>query len=200
VSSQTFVIAIAGPSGAGKSTLIDCLVARMGNSNALSLDDYRDSSIYPSVREWLEGGADPNQFQIPQLAADVFALKAGKTVIHPATREVINPARYLLLEEHFGRGRIKMRELIDFVVYLETPLEIAHARKLLRKNDFLPWEDNPNLFIQNLREHLGWYLNFGRDFYLAVKTSALKDCDLILNGELPTQQIADQIIAALPRK
>lgn len=194
---STFVIAIAGTSGAGKSTLIERLVERLGNANALTLDDYQDSSVYPPVREWLAAGADPNQFQTPQFLADAFALKQGKSIIHPVTREVVKPAPCLLLEEHFGRARNPMRELIDFLIYIEIPLEIAHARKILRKNEFLPWEDHPDLFIRNLREHLFWYINFGRDFYLAVKSSADKDCDLILDGRLSTDQMADKIIEAI---
>ena len=200
MNSQTFVIAIAGTSGAGKSTLMEELVARLGNANALSLDDYESSSVYPPVREWLEGGADPNQFQTPQFIADTMSLKEGKSIVHPLSGEVIQPGPYLLLEEHFGRARDEMRDLIDFLVYLDLPLEVAHARKLLRKNDFLPWEDHPGLFITNLRDHLNWYLTFGRDFYLTVKTMAVKDCDLVVDGRLPTEQIADQVIETLKKR
>jgi uridine kinase len=194
---STFVIAIAGTSGAGKSTLIEHLRSRLGNANALSLDDYQSSSVYPPVDEWLEGGSDPNQFQTPQFIADTIALRYGSSILHPVTHQVVQPADYLILEEHFGKARRAMRELIDFLVYVETPLEIAHARKLLRKGEFLPWEDNPDLFMQNLREHLVWYLRFGRDFYLAVKNIACKDCDLMVDGTLPTEQMADQIMEAV---
>jgi uridine kinase len=194
---STFVIAIAGTSGAGKSTLIQRLVERLGNANALSLDDYEDSSIYPPVAEWLDGGADPNQFQSPRFIADALALKQGEPITHPVTGEVLQPAPYLLLEEPFGRAREPMRGLIDFLIYIDLPLEIAHARKILRKNDFLPWEDHPELFMQNLRQHLVWYMDFGRDFYLAVERIACKDCDLHLDGTLPTELIADKIIAAI---
>jgi uridine kinase len=197
---RTFTIALAGTSGAGKSTLMETLVARLGNANALSLDDYESSSVYPPVREWLDGGADPNQFQTPQFVADAMSLSQGKSIVHPLTGQVMQPKSYLLLEEHFGRARDGMRDLIDFLVYLDLPLEVAHARKLLRKNDFLPWEDNPALFITNLREHLNWYLHFGRDFYLAVKTMAIKDCDLLVDGQLSTEQIADKVIEALKKR
>jgi len=194
---STFVIAMAGTSGAGKSTLIERLVERLGNANSLRLDDYEDSSIYPPVAEWLEGGADPNRFQSPRFMADALALKQGEPIIHPVTGEVVQPASYLLLEEPFGRARDAMRGLIDFLIYIDLPLEIAHARKLLRKNDFLPWEDHPERFMQNLRQHLVWYMDFGRDFYLAVKSSACKDCDLLLDGTLSTEQMADKIIEAI---
>jgi uridine kinase len=197
---STFVVAIAGTSGAGKSTLIESLVARLENANALSLDDYRSSSIYPPVGEWLEAGADPNQFETPQFSADALALKEGRSIIHPVTQEVVEPGPYLILEEHFGRARRAMRDLIDFLVYVEIPPEIAHARKILRKGDFLPWEDNPNVFIENLREHLLWYIKFGRDFYIAAERSACKDYDLMVDGTLPTEQIADKVIEAVNKK
>jgi len=200
VNLSTFVIAIAGTSGAGKSTLMVSLVTRLGNANSLSLDDYRSSSIYPPVGEWLDAGADPNQFETPQFSADALALKKGKSIIHPVTQKVVEPTDYLILEEHFGRARSAMRDLIDFLVYVDTPLDIAHARKVLRKGDFLPWEDNPDLFIENLREHLVWYINFGRDFYIAVKRNACKEYDLIVDGTLSTEQIADRVIEAIKKK
>ncbi len=145
------------------------LVVRLGNAKTLSLDDYESSSVYPPVREWLDGGADPNQFQTPQFVADAWSLREGKSIVHPLTGHVMQPAPYLPLEEHFGRARDGMRGLIDFLVYLDLPLDVAHARKLLRKNDFLPWEDNPTLFITNLRDHLNWYLTFGRDFLVLME-------------------------------
>jgi uridine kinase len=196
----TFIIALAGTSGAGKSTLMQELVARLGHANALSLDDYESSSVYPPVREWLDGGADPDQFQTPQFVAAALALREGKSIDHPLTGQVIQPAPYLLLEEHFGRARDGMRDLIDFLVFLDIPLEVAHTRKLLRKNDFFPWEDNPGVFIRNLRDHLNWYITFGRDFYMAVNTIAAKDCDLVVDGRLSTEQIAEQVIEALKKR
>ena len=197
MTSGPFVIAIAGTSGAGKSTLTEHLLSRLGNANALSFDDYHSVSLYPPVREWLAGGADPDRFETPQFIADVTALRRGKSILHPVTQIVIEPADYLILEEHFGRTRTAMRDLIDFAVYIDIPPEIAHARKLLRKGDFLPWEDDPLLFIQNLRGHLIWYLNFGRDFYLAVRNRACKDCDLLVDGMLTTERMADKVVEVL---
>jgi len=199
MTSSSFVIAIAGISGAGKSTLIKELVKLLGDAISLSLDEYETSSTYPPAIPWLKEGADPNQFQTPQLVADIQKLKHGESIIHPETQEEIKPARFLILEEPFGRGREALRELIDFVVLVDIPLETAHARKILRKNEFLPWEDNPEVFIKNLREHLNWYIRTGRDFYIAVYNRVRKNCDLIVDGSLPTEKIAEQIIHALPR-
>jgi hypothetical protein len=157
------------------------------------LDEYTSSSIYPPAAKWIEEGADPNEFQSPQFVTDIAALKNGRPIIHPHTGKEVRPARFLIIEEPFGRGRTALRDLIDYVIYIDLPLDIAYARKLARKTEFLPWEDDPNLFISNLRQNLEWYLRIGREFYLAVGNQVLKDCDLIVDGKLPTDKIAEQI-------
>lgn len=200
MSTSTFVIAIAGHSGAGKSTLVENLVARLGNANSLSLDEYESSSTYPPAAKWIRDGADPNEFLIPQFDADVRALKNGKAISHPETGIEIHPARFLVIEEPFGRGRDAVRELIDFVVYVDTPLEIAYIRKISRKNDFLPWEDNPDIFIKHLRENMEWYLRNGRDFYLAIADKVRQNCDIVVDGTLSTEQMTDKIMETITAK
>ena len=197
---STFVIAIAGHSGAGKSTLIDHLCLRLAGANALSLDEYESSSTYPPASKWIEDGADPNEFLSPHFDADIRALKSGKSIIHPETKKEIQPNRFLIIEEPFGRGREALHDLIDFVVYLDTPLEVAYIRKISRKSTFLPWEDDPNVFIAHLRENMEWYLQVGRTFYLAIAEKVLENCDLIVDGSLSTEQIADKIIEAVQKK
>jgi uridine kinase len=150
--------------------------------------------------QWIADGADPNEFQTPQFFADVRALKEGRTIIHPDTKQEVQPTPFLIIEEPFGRGRDALREQIDFLVYLDTPLEVAYIRKLSRKDDFLPWEDDPTLFIEHLRENMEWYLRVGRNFYLAVSQSAQKDCDLIVDGLQTTESMSNEIYQAVARK
>jgi len=194
---STFVIAVAGHSGAGKSTVIENLVSQLGSANSLSLDEYESSSIYPSTAKWLEGGANPDEFQSPQFVADITTLKNGKGIIHPLTGRKMKTAAFLIIEEPFGRERNALHDLIDVVIYIDVPLDIAYARKLSRKNEFLPWEDNPDIFISNLRENLEWYLSTGREFYLAIAERVRPNCDLIIDGTLPTESITNKIITAI---
>src|SRR4051812_8185094 len=98
-----FVLAIGGTSGAGKSTLGANLVARLGNAIALYFDDYEASSTYPDITKWLADGGDPNQFQTPQLGADLRGLRAGAAIALPHNGQVVQPARVIVLEEPFGR-------------------------------------------------------------------------------------------------
>jgi uridine kinase len=166
----------------------------------LSLDAYESSNTYPPAEKWIEDGADPNEFQAPQFDADIRRLKNGSSIIHPETGIVIQPDRFLIIEEPFGRGRDAVGDLIDFVVYVDTPLEVAYIRKLSRKNDFLPWEENPEVFIQNLHENMEWYLKIGREFYLAVAERVREDCDLTVDGMHPSEMLMEQIIEAVNQK
>jgi uridine kinase len=194
---ETFVIAIAGHSGAGKSTLIRSLVRRLGNARELSTDSYRSTSLYPDSKQWIEAGADPNEFKMPRFDEALRSLVHGKSILHPESGIEIQPATFLVLEEHFGRGRETICDLIDFVVYLDTPLEVAYIRKLARKTDFLPWEDDPPLFLKHLRENMEWYQRIGRSFYLAVSERVRQNCDLMIDGMLPTEVLAEQVMRAL---
>jgi len=196
LTASTFLIAIAGHSGAGKSTLVKELAVRLGGAITLGIDDYPSDS-YPRATEWIERGADPNEFQTPQFFEDVRALMAGKAILHPETKQELIPTPFVIIEEPFGRGRAAFREQINFLVYMDIPLEVAYVRKLLRKSDFLPWEDNPPIFMQHLRENLEWYLRIGRTFYLAVSEIARQDCDLIVDGIQSTGQGVEEIIGKI---
>jgi uridine kinase len=200
LSDTTFVIAIAGHSGAGKSTLIRHLAALLGNANTLMVDQYESSSYYPPAKEWIEHGANPNEFKFPQFDADVTTLVKEQSITHPETNELIQPVPFLILEEPFGRGRDTMRAVTDLVIYLDTPLEVSYIRKIARKTDFLPWEDHPELFMRHLRENMDWYLRVGRAFYLAIEEKVRKDCDLIVNGLLSTEEAADTILKVIQQR
>jgi uridine kinase len=196
-SDSCFVIAISGPSGAGKSTAVRNLVARLSDATALYFDDYEASSVYPDITQWLSDGADPNQFQTPRLSADLRALRAGVAIAHPQSDELIQPSRIVVLEEPFGRARDELAGLIDFVVCVELPLEIALARKLLRMLDFYLAEQTADAFAKQLQFLLPWYLESGRELYAMVQRRVLQNCDLVADGMLPPDKLADTIADAV---
>ena len=192
---NTFVVAFAGHSGAGKSTLIEKLSSLTGNANTLRIDDY-DASSYPHSIKWVEDGADPNEFQTPRFFSDILALKNGNFIFHPETNKRIEPARFLFIEEPFGRGREAISVWIDLAVYIDTPLEVALARRLLRMSNDIS-QDNSNISIE---EHLLWYLRAGRNFYIAVERSVRRKCELIVDGTLSTDEMADVVYKTIRTK
>jgi len=195
MATQPYVIAISGPSGAGKSTLVKNLVGLLDDAISLGIDDYPDDH-YPPAIGWLERGANPDEFETPGFFADVRTLKEGKSIIHPETQQETEPPTYLVIEEPFGKSRTAFKDLIDFHAEIDTPLEIAFPRRLLR---IMSWKSEEEQ-LPYIKGHLEWYLRAGRKFYLAVQANARKDKDITVDGTLPSETIAEIILNAVLAK
>lgn len=200
MTNSTYVIAISGPSGAGKSTIIQNLLTFFENATSLHIDDYAGTANYPPALEWLERGANPDEFVTPQFFADVRALKKGETITHPESKKEIGPSDYLIIEEPFGKARAELGPLIDFHAEIDIPLEIALARRLLRIIGDPPKDENPEETFAFVRNHLEWYLRVGRKFYLAVRDKGAMDSDLIVDGTLPPETIAHMIFEMVSKR
>jgi uridine kinase len=192
-----FVIAVAGASGAGKSELVKALVQELGDAVALFFDDYHPkrvpSSSYPKdMAQWLAEGANPDHWDTPQMIADLQALLRGETITHPTSREALVPATFIVIEEPFGRARTPLKPLIDYVIALNTPPEVALARRILRESEYPYFQEHPDRFVLSLLKYLRIYLELGRPLYLAASECALKDCDLVLDGLKPMSELVKE--------
>jgi uridine kinase len=200
MTSSTYVIAISGPSGAGKSTIIQNLLSLFEDATSLHIDDYPQTVNYPPAIQWLENGANPDEFVTPQFFADVRALKNGEPIIHPESKSEIQPPAFLVIEEPFGKARAELRPLIDFHAEIDIPLEMALSRRLLRIIGESLVDENPNETIAFIKQHLEWYLRIGRKFYMAVREKASVESDLIIDGRLPSEIVAQKIFEAVSVK
>jgi uridine kinase len=128
----SYVVAIAGPTGAGKSALVQGLVGQLGDACALHMDDYERMTRAPigSVSRWAERGADFDELEVPLLGEHLRRLKGGEPVVAPAGGTRIAPRKYIVFETQFGRAHRATGALIDLLIWIDVPLEIALARKL----------------------------------------------------------------------
>ena len=110
-----------------------------------------------------------------------------------------------------GRERVEMAPLIDFVVVIDTPLEIALTRRLLRDIGPISLEHIEKASKEQLAEgfveivtylegYLSGYLDVGRDLYIAVQERAKENWDLELDGCLSVDELAQQISTAVKDK
>lgn len=200
--SPSFVVAISGPSGAGKTSLVQKVTRLLEDAVSFYFDDYASVSKYPSnFSEWIREGADPDQWETPQLLKDLQMLRHGETISLPNNKGMIKAASFIVVEEPFGRERSQMNELIDFVACIDIPLEVALARRLLRDTEWCLSERNSEYLATYLKEYLTGYLSGAtREMYLEVNTRVLKNCDLVLNGVKPPDELADEIVAAIKTK
>lgn len=178
-------------------------------ATALHFDDYASVSEYPpDIKQWVEEGADVNEWRTPQFARDVVALKRGESIVSPKDGARIRPSEFIVIEEPMGRARAEMATLIDFVAVIDIPLEIALARRLLRDLDPISRQDIEKAtkekpaeglvqIVTYLEDYLSGYLDAGRALYIAVQERAKANCDLVLDGSLSVDELARQIVTAV---
>jgi uridine kinase len=196
------VIAIAGTSGAGKTSLVQKTAELLGNAACVHFDDYASVSVYPlDLATWLASGADPNEWRTPQLAADLQALRQGRTISLPKEKGNVEPQPYLIVEDPFGRSRSEMAPHIDFVAYLDIPLDVAMLRKIRRETQsYIRDGDDPNLSSW-LSDFCERYLDGPlRAAYLAANEKARAGADLVLDGLRPVEELAREIVSRVAER
>ncbi|MEQ8675059.1 MAG: hypothetical protein RLP44_12220 [Aggregatilineales bacterium] len=198
---KPFVTAISGTSGAGKSTTVKLLLSKVQPASALFFDDYETEETYPQdLAEWLAQDADPNALKAPQMTEDLINLRKNVAVTHVTTGEKLAPAPIILLEEPLGNLRDVMRGLIDFVVYIDLPLEIAFARRISRTLGQFPEHMTKADVVENLQMFVGWYQETGRDLYHILDKNTKAKADLLVDGLQTADEIVYQIISAVTAK
>ena len=173
---KTKVIAINSISGGGKTTTTNELLKRISNSKALYFDDrdYASVSGILDLCKWeLEDGADYSLWNLQALVDDIKLLM----------QENLD---YIFLDYPFGYLQKQISKFISLSVLIDTPLDMAVARRILR--------DFKNRSVNEIVNDMDWYLKRGRESYVnSVKTSK-EDADFIVDGSLSLDNICNSII------
>lgn len=171
---KPFVIAIAAVSGGGKTTVTNQLNEMLPCSKALYFDDYEFSG--PSdICNWVEMGADYNEWILTPMINDLNFLLSDKT----------QSLSYILLDYPFAYKNHEMAKFIDYTIFIDTPLDIAMARRILR--------DFKDASIDNVQGNMNFYLSHGRMVYLEALTTIKPNSDLLIDGSLPIDIIVNKI-------
>lgn len=165
------VIAIAAVSGGGKTTITSKLNRKLQNCKTLFFDDY-DFDGPDNFVEWIDNGSNPNKWNLSPLIRDIEGL-------------LNEPLDYIILDFPFAYSHSKTRELIDFTVFIDTPLDIAMARRIIR--------DNKDDSVDDILLDLDNYITRGRKGYLNMLKTIKPDSDIIVDGTLPLSEIVDII-------
>ena len=192
---DVFIVGISSPSGGGKTAVTRRVAELLPGAVAIFFDDYDSAdTVHPeSFLRWLQEGADYNAWKTPKLKDDLAKLEAGQAVVSAADGTTIKPHKYVVFDNPLGYAHAETARFVDFMVFIDTPLDIAMARRLLRDVSSTS-PDGSSAAIEHLKAGLTAYLDYARQAYLEMDRQVKPTCDLILDSRLPVDDLARQII------
>ena len=199
---KPFIIAIAGASGSGKTRMVK-EVGRLLNGTTLNFDDYSHSMEWPKTIKPEEGVINLRDVKLTNLAEDIKSLLRGEKILDPRNEEK-HPTKFIVVEDPHGRERREFEELYDYIVLIDTPLEICLSRAIIRafageyfakiNGERVKQEEaDPKEKLTVLDNYIfGPY--WTRDFYESVNILVRKNCDLIVDGMGTIKEMAHEIV------
>ncbi len=200
---MTFIIAVAAPIGGGKTALVKGLAQALNGASTLHFDDYElaTQKSPEELARWLAAGADFNELRVPGLLSALQALKRGEPVSDPAGGQAILPGDYLVLEMPLGRAYAETAGLIDVVIWLDVPLDVALARKLreFTAQALADESEEPRAFLGWLDAYLDQYTGQVRAILQLQQQRVAAGADIVLDGLLPQHALIAEARQALDR-
>lgn len=168
------VIAIAAVTAGGKTTTVKRVKKKLPNVQTLYFDDYEFEGAVDDFYQWVLDGADYNIWNLKPLEKDILKIKnAGN-------------CDYLILDYPFAYCNEQIRKYIDVAVFIDTPLDIALARRILR--------DMCDVSGEEIRSDLRRYLEYARVAFVQMQKDILPSSDYVIDGTESTESITEKII------
>ncbi|MES5938761.1 MULTISPECIES: hypothetical protein [unclassified Bacillus cereus group] len=177
---KTKVITIAAVSGGGKTTVTERLSQKLINLKALYFDSYNFDNCPADICKWIDDGANYDDWVLTPLIHDIQHLIREGNV------------DYIIVDYPFAYLNSEMREFIDATIFIDTPLDIAMARRIMR--DFK--EDT----LSEIHNDLKNYITYARKAYLEALHTVKPNSDIVLDGSLSVDEIINQIVEELNRR
>jgi len=208
-SARPAVIVISGSVASGKSTVATALSSMLENAPVLIFDHYAAYVQWPQdMQQWIQAGSDPTHIHIPKLKEDLLCLLDGKEILDPADGKVLKSSRYILLEEPSGRERQEISDLIDLVVYIDTPQDVCVTRMVERAIDMEVWKARRTYageakadLVRQLDAVALWISQYqqARSMYMGVSELVRQRADVVIHGMEPVAELTGELLAFLNR-
>jgi uridine kinase len=196
---KAILIGIAGASGSGKTSVAADIVERLDSDEALIIQEdsyYKDISDVPFEERKGRNYDHPDAFDHDLLAGHLSQLVNGETVSHPIydyklhTRSketrMVGPGNLIILEGILAFTNARLRELMDYRVFIDTPLDISFIRRL--KRDV---EERGRTVDSVIKQ----YTETVRPMYLKFTEPSRQYADILISGEDNNSEAVDILMA-----
>lgn len=171
------IIAIAAVSAGGKTTVVNELVKKLLNAQALHFDDYSFENEVEDYHQWVTQGADYDVWNLEPLIKDILTIKEN------------GQCDYLLLDYPFAYCNKLISEYIDCAIFIDTPLDIAMVRRILR--------DRKDASGDEIRRDMEFYLKYARIAYVQMLQDILPSSDYVIDGTKELEEIVNEIVGII---
>ena len=174
------IIAIAAVTAGGKRNVVNAIKERLPRTTSLHFDDYSFDGEPDDLTEWVSKAEEfYNVWDLSPLIADV--------------ERIINSGEYdyLLLDYPFAYKNKMMKDYLDCCIFIDTPLDIALARRVLR--------DMQEASADDIRNEMDTYLNAARACYVQMLTEILPTSDHVIDGSNDLETIISEITEIILR-
>lgn len=171
------IISIAAVTAGGKTTVVNKLKEKLDNVCTLYFDDYTFEGEVDDFYQWVLDGADYNVWNLTPLEEDIIKIKdSGKY-------------EYLILDYPFAYCNEQIKKYIDKAIFIDTPLDIALARRILR--------DMSKASGDEIRIDLEFYMKYARIAFVQMQKDVLPSSDYVVDGTLSVDELVEKILKIL---
>ena len=187
------IIGISSVTGGGKTAVTLRLTEVLEDAVALHFDDYDDTNVHPDdLQRWFADGADYDAYETPLFTGHLQALKAGRSIHYPIGDVTVVPAKYVVADAPLGRAHSDSGRFIDLMVFIDTPLDVALARRILRDIDRQAGRTTDEA-LQYVKDELSGYLAQARPLYEEFQERMRASSDVIVDGTLSIDDVVEKI-------
>lgn len=173
------IIAIGAVTAGGKTTVVNAIKGRLPRTASLHFDDYSFGGEVDDFTEWVSEEDYYNVWDLSPLKADV------ERIIDSGEYD------YLLLDYPFAYRNEMMKDYLDCCIFIDTPLDIAMARRVLR--------DMKEASADDIRNEMNTYLNSARSCYIGMLTDILPISDYVIDGAKELEDIINEAMEVILR-
>lgn len=168
------IISIAAVTAGGKTTVVNNLKEKLDSACTLHFDDYTFEGEVADFYQWVLDGADYNVWNLTPLEEDIIKIMESRKY------------EYLILDYPFAYCNEQIKKYIDKAIFIDTPLDVALARRVLR--------DMAETSGNEIRNDMELYLKYARIAFVQMQKDVLPSSDYNIDGNLNLDDIVEKII------